>query len=203
MTLGLSLSIPASIMLSSGSVDLITNLVDYSYDSTQWSNTWSGGVTVEYQTVDTTDPQGGSNASKLSRVDGNNDSIYFGSSSLFLDLSTTYLQSIFCKEGTALQTSIDINQFGTGYIARTQFAWNAGVPSVNASDADDAGVILHSDGWYRLYQIFTTQSTGNTEHRPLLIPGFTGGGGANEYIYAWGADIKKASVLTPHVVTNG
>ena len=179
----------------------VSNLVDYTYDADQWTNSWSGGVTREYPTSDTVAPDGSLTAAKLSRIDNASDSIYLGSQTLLtLTVLTEYTVSIYVKGGTATTSRVDVyDDTAAAYLMTTEISWSAGVASIGTTDADSTGVIEVGNGWYRVHAVFTTHAT-NISYRPLFIPDRTANG-AN--MYTWGAQLTQAPNITKHILTNG
>jgi len=187
-----------------------TNLITYSEDFSEWSNTAS-------ETTDTpnsaTSPSGESNATKLQEANTSN-SLHRLSKLVSLSSGTNYSLSIFAKKGTLsniqlmLLNTSDSKMFSkvfnleNGTLGETL---TSGGQSLTDSKIEDIG-----NGWYRcsiVGQLSTTPntfrinladaSTGNTTSNGMVK--YTGDGNGNIYIY--GAQLEALPYATSYIPT--
>lgn len=189
-----------------------TNLVTYSEDFTQWSNT--GGETIDVSDSSIS-PDGSNNATKLQEVDSS-----FGyhriSKALSLSSVTDYSLSIFAKKGTLNCVQLLLINTTNSETASKVFDLENGVLGETilngAGVLQDAKIEDYGNGWYRCSIVGQLNSSPNT-FRINLAENPTGNtsslgmvqyaGDGNGSIFMYGAQLEQGSYATSYIPTSG
>jgi hypothetical protein len=165
-----------------------TNLLTYSEDFTNWSDT---GVTVTAN--DITSPDGSQTADKLEST-GNN----WRRSKFFTAVSgTTYTYSIFAKLDTTTTTTttqVEIYKGASGIAVD----FNLSNKNISGSGLTDAFIEEYPNDWYRIGGTYTANGTSN-----ILYVYPSAGYSTSGTMYFWGAQVEVGSYKTSYIPTNG
>ena len=189
-----------------------TNLITYSEDFSQWTNTGS-------ETTDTSNalisPSGLLNATKLQEANSN-----FGyhrlTKSITASSSTDYSLSFFAKKGTISYVQLLLINTSNSDTSSKVFDLENGVIGetilYGSGTLSDAKIEDFGNGWYRcsiVAQLTTTPntfrinlanaSTGNTTNLGMVQ--YTGNSNGN--IYIWGTQMEELSYATSYIPTEG
>jgi hypothetical protein len=165
-----------------------TNLLTYSEDFTNWSDT---GVTVTAN--DITSPDGSQTADKLEST-GNN----WRRSKFFTAVSgTTYTYSIFAKLDTTTTTTttqVEIYKGASGIAVD----FNLSNKNISGSGLTDAFIEEYPNDWYRIGGTYTANGTSN-----ILYVYPSAGYSTSGTMYFWGAQVEVGSYKTSYIPTSG
>lgn len=112
----------------------------------------------------------------------------------------TWCSSVFCKAGTISKFRIIANAAGSvaGVSnASAEFNLTEGT-AVNISGCKDVGIVECADGWFLCYSVYTKDSDGN---QLKLVDVSSTGAVIGDYLYAWGAQLTKTTMVMPYIKT--
>ena len=172
-----------------------TNLITYSEDTSQWTDS---GIT--YSTNAIISPDGGLNASKAVPDIGITAANTRPMASVSITTGLNYVFSVFAKAGEFENITLDLSNSAFDVAEATYNLTSGTVTSFSGVNVSQ-GIDDYGNGWYRCYIVATTISSGTSALIIRFDSNPTGDG--TKGLYLWGADFQLGSYPTSYIKSKG